>query len=44
MEVLERPVADAAPELDLIAAVRKLASGPLAELADDIDRRVIYPK
>ena len=44
MEVLERPIVDAAPELDLIAAVRKLASGPLAELADDIDRRGIYPK
>ncbi len=44
MEVLERPVADVAPELDLIAAVRQLANGPLAELADDIDRRGIYPK
>lgn len=44
MEVLERPVVEAAPDVDLIAAVRQLASGPLAELADDIDRRGIYPK
>ena len=52
MEVLERTAASPSPELGdetltsstLIAAVRELANGPLAELADDIDRRGIYPK
>ena len=48
MEVLERPLADTLPDTttgdDLIAAVRALADGPLAELADDIDRRGTYPK
>ena len=44
MEVLERPSTDSQSDLDLIKAVRALAIGPLAELADDIDRRGIYPK
>ena len=46
MEVLERENAAlaAAHPVSLIAAVRALADGPLAELADDIDRRGIYPK
>ena len=45
MEVLERPAADQTLDgAELIAAVRALADGPLAELADDIDRRGIYPK
>jgi len=44
MEVLERPNADLSQDFDLIKAVRELATGPLAELADDIDRRGIYPK
>ncbi|MEO6016227.1 MAG: acyl-CoA dehydrogenase family protein [Polaromonas sp.] len=45
MEVLERPATDATlNEAELIVAVRALADGPLAELADDIDRRGIYPK
>jgi alkylation response protein AidB-like acyl-CoA dehydrogenase len=44
MEVLERPTADLSQDFDLIKAVRELATGPLAELADDIDRRGIYPK
>ena len=44
MEVLERPPTDLAHDVDLIKAVRELATGPLAELADDIDRRGIYPK
>ena len=46
MEVLERDNAALAAThpLDLVAAVRALANGPLAELADDIDRRGIYPK
>ena len=44
MEVLERPSTDLQSDLDLIKAVRALAIGPLAELADDIDRRGIYPK
>ena len=53
MEVLERAAiptpsdADSAAPLAgnaLIAAVRELADGALAELADDIDRRGIYPK
>ncbi len=52
MEVLERTAVSPGPELGdealtggaLIAAVRELADGPLAELADDIDRRGIYPK
>ncbi|MDO9358083.1 MAG: acyl-CoA dehydrogenase family protein [Polaromonas sp.] len=49
MEVLERapqagsPAANTEAEA-LLAAVRALADGPLAELADDIDRRGIYPK
>ena len=41
MEVLERPSTDSQSDLDLIKAVRALAIGPLAELADDIDRRGI---
>ena len=44
MEVLERPIADLSQGFDLVKAVRELATGPLAELADDIDRRGIYPK
>ena len=46
MEVLERENATLAEASDasLIAAVRALADGPLAELADDIDRRGVYPK
>ncbi len=43
-EVLERVAVD--PALtggDLLAAVRALADGALAEQADDIDRRGIYP-
>ncbi len=44
MEVLERPPADLLHAFDLVKAVRELATGPLAELADDIDRRGIYPK
>jgi alkylation response protein AidB-like acyl-CoA dehydrogenase len=48
MEVQECPMtrpADAvSQDFDLIKAVRELAKGPLAELADDIDRRGIYPK
>jgi len=44
MEVLERPLTDSPQDLDVIKAVRELAAGPLAELADDIDRRGIYPK
>jgi len=44
MEVLERPLTDLQHDFDLIKAVRELAKGPLADLADDIDRRGIYPK
>ena len=44
MKVLERPAADLSQDFDLVKAVRELAAGPLAELADDIDRRGIYPK
>ena len=44
MEVLERPLQNTQTDFDLIKAVRELATGPLAELADDIDRRGIYPK
>ena len=44
MEVLERPSVEASQTTDLLAAVRALADGPLAELADGIDRRGIYPK
>jgi len=44
MQVLERPLTDLHSDVDLIKAVRELATGPLAELADDIDRRGIYPK
>ena len=44
MEVLERPATGLSQDFDLIKAVRELATGPLAELADDIDRRGIYPK
>ncbi|MDP3821483.1 MAG: acyl-CoA dehydrogenase family protein [Burkholderiales bacterium] len=34
----------AKPHEAMLQAVRALADGPLAELADDIDRRGIYPK
>lgn len=44
MEVLERPNDSLSQVIDLIKAVRELATGSLAELADDIDRRGIYPK
>lgn len=44
MEVLERPSAEQTQDFDLIKAVRELATGPLAELADDIDQRGVYPK
>lgn len=52
MEVLERTPTDAdmaatagmPAEAALLRAVRTLADGPLAELADDIDRRGVYPK
>ena len=49
MEVLERKnnvltQAVSAADARMIDAVRALADGPLAELADDIDRRGIYPK
>ncbi len=44
MEVLERSPANLSQEFDLVKAVRDLATGPLAELADDIDRRGVYPK
>ncbi len=54
MEVLDRSVqhqevdaaagADALSSEALLLAVRELVDGPLAELADDIDRRGIYPK
>ena len=48
MEVQDRPItrptAEPLQNFDLIKAVRDLATGPLAELADDIDRRGIYPK
>ncbi len=33
-----------APSAAVLRAVRELADGALAELADDIDRRAIYPK
>ena len=48
MEVMEHPLeAEATTEGNaavMLQAVRDLANGPLAELADDIDRRGIYPK
>ena len=48
MEVLERtletPAAVGGNAAALLQAVRELADGPLAELADDIDRRGIYPQ
>ena len=44
MEVLERPSAELTHDVDLTQAVRELAIGPLAELADDIDRRGVYPQ
>ena len=44
MEVLERPTDSLSQDIDLIKTVRELATGSLAELADDIDRRGIYPK
>ena len=52
MEVLDRVPAEQVAEglapataaEVLVQAVRTLADGPLAELADDIDRRGIYPK
>lgn len=34
----------AAAALPMLAAVRKIADGPLAELADAIDRRGVYPR
>ena len=46
-QVLERQTVanqPASEPVSLIAAVRDLANGPLAELADDIDRRGVYPK
>ena len=46
-QVLERQTVanqPASEPVSLIATVRALANGPLAELADDIDRRGIYPK
>jgi len=40
-----KPTPETATDGDaLLAAVRTLADGPLASLADDIDRRGIYPK
>ena len=50
MEVLDRAATEptssvvSLPRDALISAVRDLSNGPLAELADDIDRRGIYPK
>ena len=51
MEVLERVTSDVntlviSDSFDeaLISATKAIADGPLAELADDIDRRGIYPK
>ena len=48
MEVLERtletPATAEGNAIALLQAVREVADGPLAELADDIDRRGIYPK
>ncbi len=44
MEVLERPTVEEPQNTDLLSSVRALADGPLQELADDIDRRGIYPK
>lgn len=47
MEVLERATEVPAAEGNaaaLLQAVRTLVDGPLAELADDIDRRGIYPR
>lgn len=47
MEVLERATQTPFGKSHgaaLLTAVRTLADGPLAELADDIDRRGIYPK
>ena len=44
MEVLERPPLEAEQSFDLTKAVRALAAGPLAEMADDIDRRGVYPR
>jgi alkylation response protein AidB-like acyl-CoA dehydrogenase len=44
MEVLERPTDAVSQDFDLVKAVRELATGPLAELADDIDRRGTYPR
>ncbi|MES2414418.1 MAG: acyl-CoA dehydrogenase family protein [Pseudomonadota bacterium] len=54
MEVLDRSAQDREVDIAakpdglsadaLLLAVRELADGPLAELADDIDRRGIYPK
>ena len=44
MEVLERPTAGLSREFDMVKAVRELATGPLAEMASDIDRRGVYPK
>ncbi len=42
-EASSPPTADA-PNAAVLRAVRELAEGALAELADDIDRRGIYPK
>jgi alkylation response protein AidB-like acyl-CoA dehydrogenase len=44
MEVLECPTVEESQTTGLLTAVRTLADGPLRELADDIDRRGIYPK
>ena len=47
MEAVSRDglvVPAASPPEAMLQSVRELAEGPLAELADDIDRRGIYPK
>ena len=51
MEVLERVssgvdglIASASFDASLISSTKAIADGPLAELADDIDRRGTYPK
>lgn len=42
LDPIAAPAASAAPAM--LAAVREIANGPLAELADDIDRRGVYPE